>query len=234
MDMIVIVTALAGASIRFGNLMNSEIYGKPTGTNNGFIFTNDLTKVLNNKYKGSIDHISYERIADQQFENKEGVPIQINIEFARKIKDVQKAEQMGDFMLGEDLSRYNYDHNVFLPDSINYKVERRDKRIWLTATIGGLPRYPTQIYEAFSYLLIFLLLLGIFYGLDQRLRNGFIFGVFLLLLFSARFFIEYIKENQETFEDTMSLNMGQILSIPFILAGICLIILKWPKKAVEV
>ena len=62
MDMIVIVTALAGAFIRLGNLMNSEIYGNPTKSNHGFVFTSDLTRVLNEKYEGTIDHISYEKM----------------------------------------------------------------------------------------------------------------------------------------------------------------------------
>jgi prolipoprotein diacylglyceryltransferase len=73
-------------------------------------------------------------------------------------------------------------------------------------------------------------LLLIFYAYEKRLRDGFIFGVFLVLLFMARFLIEFIKENQETFEDSMSLNMGQWLSIPFVIIGLALIILKWPKK----
>ena len=110
------------------------------------------------------------------------------------------------------------------------QVEKKDKRLLLVAQIGGLPRHPSQIYEAASYLFIFLLLLYIFYAYNTRLRDGFIFGVFLFLVFIARFFIEFIKQNQESFEDTMSLNMGQVLSIPFVIAGLALIILKWPKK----
>jgi len=66
--------------------------------------------------------------------------------------------------------------------------------------------------------------------LDKKLRDGFIFGVFLVLVFASRFFIEFIKENQESFEDSMSLNMGQILSVPFVIIGLVLIIWKWPKN----
>jgi phosphatidylglycerol:prolipoprotein diacylglycerol transferase len=235
MDMIVIVTALAGASIRMGNLMNSEIYGKPTNSNHGFVFTNDLTQVLNNKYEGSIEDISYEKLDIPWSPDQKGVIMGLNIEFSRKMKDENKAKHFGDYLLAEDIMRYNFDHNIFLPhgDTLIYRIERENKRLLLSAQIGGLPRYPTQIYEAASYLFIFLILLGIFYGLNKRLKNGFIFGVFLTLLFTARFLIEFIKENQETFEDTMSLNMGQILSIPFVLAGLALIIWKWPLKTAE-
>jgi|SRR3989339_95715 len=82
-----------------------------------------------------------------------------------------------------------------------------------------VPKHPTQIYEALSYLFIFVLLYWIFMKEYKKDRHGFIFGVFLILLFSARFFIEFLKEDQVDFEASMSLNMGQWLSIPFVLAG---------------
>jgi phosphatidylglycerol:prolipoprotein diacylglycerol transferase len=235
MDMIVIVTALAGSFIRLGNLMNSEIYGKPTKSNYGFVFTNDLTRVLSQKYKGVIDEVRFEKVKSDSLQDQRGVPLQINIEFSRKIKDEKRVRQFGDYLLADDLARYNYDDNVFLlqGDSLNYGVELRDKHYWLNAQIGGLPRHPTQLYEAASYLFIFILLLFIFYYYEKRLRNGFIFGVFLVLLFTARFLIEFIKENQESFEDSMSLNMGQWLSIPFVVVGLTLIFLKWPKKIAD-
>ena len=88
----------------------------------------------------------------------------------------------------------------------------------------ALARHPSQIYEALSYLIIFCILLFMFFKTDAKKRSGLIFGVFLILLFAARFFIEFIKENQETFEDSMSLNMGQWLSVPFIVAGIGFIV----------
>ena len=232
MDMIVIVTALAGSFIRLGNLMNSEIYGNPTKSNYGFVFTHDLTRVLTEKYKGTIEDIHYEKSNAASLQVQQGIPLQINIEFSRKVKDENRVRQFGDYLLADDLIRYEYDNNVFLlhGDSLNYKVDHKDKRLWLTATIGVLPRHPSQLYEAASYLLIFLLLLSIFYAYEKRLRDGFIFGVFLFLVFASRFFIEFIKENQESFEDVMSLNMGQLLSIPFVIIGLFLIIWKWPKK----
>ncbi len=235
MDMIVIVTALAGSFIRLGNLMNSEIYGNPTKSNYGFVFTHDLTRVLTEKYKGIIEDVHFEKINAAPLQDLQGIPMQINIKFSRKVKDENRVRQFGDYLLADDLSRYEYDNNVFLlhGDSLNYKVEHRDKRLWLSATIGGMPRHPSQIYEAASYLFIFLLLLYIFYAFEKRLKDGFIFGVFLFLVFSSRLFIEFIKENQESFEDSMSLNMGQLLSIPFVIIGLALIIWKWPKKITD-
>lgn len=88
-----------------------------------------------------------------------------------------------------------------------------------------VPRHPTQIYEALSYLFIFAVLFIFYRRRSMQVRDGFIFGVFMILLFSARFFIEFVKNDQVAFESGMSLNMGQILSLPFIFAGVIIIIL---------
>ena len=91
-----------------------------------------------------------------------------------------------------------------------------------------IPRHPTQVYEAFSYLVIFIILSLVYNSKKIKKHNGLIVGLLFVLLFTARFIIEFFKENQEHFEDTMALNMGQILSIPFIIAGLVLIF--WKKK----
>jgi prolipoprotein diacylglyceryl transferase len=89
-----------------------------------------------------------------------------------------------------------------------------------------VPRHPTQLYEALVYLLIFGILVFIYRYEKIKKVNGLIFGVFLTLLFLARFIIEFFKENQVGFENQMTINMGQLLSIPFILVGLILIALK--------
>ena len=86
-----------------------------------------------------------------------------------------------------------------------------------------LPKHPTQIYEALSYLLIFVLLYTIYNKKGKELKQGLIFSLFLILMFTARFFVEFIKEVQVDFEQGLSLNMGQWLSIPFILIGFFLL-----------
>ena len=86
------------------------------------------------------------------------------------------------------------------------------------------PRHPTQLYEGFSYLLIFLYIWRYYYLKDGKPAPGFIFGMFLTLVFGVRFFIEFIKEPQVGFEQSMFLNMGQLLSIPLIIAGLLFIL----------
>lgn len=130
MDRLVIGAAITGFCIRFGNLMNSEIYGSATNLPWGFIFVRE----------------------------------------------------------GE------------------------------TA-----PMHPTQIYEMIYCFVTFVVCWWLYWKKQAYKRTGFIFGVFLLGIFGTRFLLEFIKLNQEAFESGMLLNMGQVLSIPFIIWGIWLI-----------
>lgn len=97
----------------------------------------------------------------------------------------------------------------------------------------GLPCHPTQLYEALAYLCLFAVLMWMYWKKNSGDRPGLIFGVFLTWLFGARFLIEYVKNPQVDFEQGMALNMGQLLSIPFIIIGICLIIYALTHKKVD-
>ncbi len=86
--------------------------------------------------------------------------------------------------------------------------------------VDFIPRHPAQLYEAICYLIIFFVLWHIYNKRGLQLKQGFLFGLFLVLVFSVRFLIEFLKANQEAFESALPINMGQILSIPFILVGL--------------
>lgn len=86
------------------------------------------------------------------------------------------------------------------------------------------PRHPTQLYEGLAYLLIFLFLFSLYRRYTKNLRPGYLFGLFLILLFGIRLIVEFFKENQVAFENNLPLNMGQILSIPFIIVGVFILI----------
>jgi phosphatidylglycerol:prolipoprotein diacylglycerol transferase len=135
-DRIVIVAALAGFFIRFGNLMNSEIIGKPTDMPWGFKFLRD-----------------YE----------------------------------------------------FNPSGLAAFV---------------VPRHPSQLYEALSCLLLFFILLYLWNLKKEKTQEGLLTAIFMIFVFTLRFFYEFLKENQSSFENGLSLNMGQILSIPAVLFGL--------------
>ncbi len=145
MDRVAVPTALAGFFIRFGNLMNSEIIGKPTDVPWAFTFEN----------------------------------------------------------------------------------------------VDMLPRHPSQLYEALAYLAIFGLLMFLYWKTNEGSKPGRLFGWFFSLVFGARILIELTKENQVAFEDGMTLNMGQWLSIPLVLIGMFFIFRKieektYPRQDIEI
>lgn len=88
-----------------------------------------------------------------------------------------------------------------------------------------LPKHPTQIYEALSYTILGICLLLAYEKKLDKLKRGEIFGIFLIVLFGMRILIEFIKEPQVGFEEDMIFNMGQLLSVPFVIAGV--VILVW-------
>lgn len=139
-DRICIVGALAGAFIRFGNLMNSEIFGKPTAVPWAFVF-----------------------LRDHEF--------------------------------------------------------------------SQVPRHPTQLYEALSYLILFVGLFWYWRNYRSQAVSGTMLGIALVWVFSLRFVWEFYKENQVTFEDSMSFNMGQLLSVPAILLGLILLLRNFIRPA---
>lgn len=130
-DRLLIGVCLCGASIRFGNLMNSEIYGSATSLPWGFIFV---------------------RTGETQ------------------------------------------------------------------------PMHPTQIYEMIYCLVTFAIMWFMYWKKEAYKKNGLLFGIFLIGVFGSRFVLEFIKNNQEAFESGLPLNMGQWLSLPFIVWGIWLLL----------
>ena len=99
--------------------------------------------------------------------------------------------------------------------------------------IDLIPRHPAQLYEALSYLFIFTIMISLYRTKRNSLKHGVFFGLALTLIFTARFFIEFIKERQVDFEASMPLDMGQILSIPYILIGIGFIVYGLKKTQSE-
>ncbi len=90
--------------------------------------------------------------------------------------------------------------------------------------VDNVPRHPAQLYEAISYFIIFAIMMILYKKMRDRLKNGFFFGLATVLFSTARFIIEFVKENQVGFEDGMTFNMGQLLSLPYIVVGIGFII----------
>ena len=91
-------------------------------------------------------------------------------------------------------------------------------------------RHPAQLYEAVFYLFLFLLFYWLWKARRNHVGKGFMFGLFCILMFSFRFLMEFMKENQSEFENALPINMGQILSIPFIVLGTVMVIRSFKLK----
>lgn len=94
-------------------------------------------------------------------------------------------------------------------------------------------RHPAQLYEALAYTLVFVLLLFLYYRKEGKIPNGQLFGIFLILVFGFRFFVEFVKEGFIPELEGAPLNMGQMLSIPFVLIGIGMVLMSLRKGYVE-
>ncbi|SHI64228.1 prolipoprotein diacylglyceryl transferase [Bacteroides stercorirosoris] len=101
--------------------------------------------------------------------------------------------------------------------------------------IDMLPRHPAQLYEAIAYFIFFLGMVYLYKKSDHgtKLYRGFFFGLCLTEIFTFRFFVEFLKENQVNFENTMTLNMGQWLSVPFIIIGIYFMLFYGRKQTIK-
>lgn len=100
---------------------------------------------------------------------------------------------------------------------------------FIFSRIDQLPRHPTPLYESFGYFLIFILLWSIWLKYKSKTPSGLLLGTSLLLTFIVRFVVEFFKENQEAFEATLPINMGQILSLPYIFIGAYLVFRALPN-----
>ncbi len=95
------------------------------------------------------------------------------------------------------------------------------------------PRHPAQLYEALSYIALFFVLMFLYWKKQAWKRPGILFGTFLIGLFGARFFIEFVKLGQAARDSDMIINTGQMLSIPFVIAGVVILIRGLKKKPIE-
>ncbi|MCU4155810.1 prolipoprotein diacylglyceryl transferase [Carboxylicivirga sp. A043] len=111
--------------------------------------------------------------------------------------------------LGNLMNSEIYGHATDLP--WGFVFERRGEEV---------AKHPTQLYEALCYLITFVVTFFTYWKTKAKEKQGLIFGIFLIGIFLSRFFIEFVKENQEAFEEGMTFNMGQLLSVPFVIAGV--------------
>ncbi len=226
-DRIVIVTAMTGALIRFGNLMNSEIGGKDTGTDSGFVYARDTEEILET-LKVPFESIDAYKPADRAGELQGNGIVPVNFEL--KISKGNFSKEDLSSILERDikyaLTQFKSSKEYLaepVESPLNFEIAEQPDGYLVTVKTFGRAKYPTQIYESVSYFLIFLILLGLWSKYKSRLPDGLLLGLFLILVFGMRFVWEFLKENQVDFEQSMQFNMGQILSVPLVLIGIVLV-----------
>lgn len=239
LDRVVIVIALAGCFIRFGNLMNSEIIGKSTSSSIGFVFAKNIDHYYNYSNDAvksiSVENLNNDTVVDNQVYAK--TKLTFSFHEQDLIDDDIKAYLRGSFIQNVKAKAIENRYLAALDQNYNIKVYKENEASLATMNLWAIPRHPAQLYESMSNLLAFVILFILYIRAKGNIAEGRLFGIFCVVVFTLRFFYEYLKENQssfaESFEQAPPLNMGQILSIPLVLVGIFVLVRSFRKKTNE-
>lgn len=223
LDRLVLVVALAACLIRFGNWFNSEIYGDMANSQFETVFTEPMRERMLNLYGESIEAIEFEETGNVYETDSLTYPI-LKMSLTFVSVDIKKDRDKLAHLVTNGMrygleSRSSQDKNLIIPKN-SFLVWDDINPNFAFVEVLGIPRHPTQIYEALAYLLIFIILFTLFQKLNFGEKRGFLFGAFLVLVFGFRFFIEFLKENQVDAEVAYAINIGQYLSIPLVLVGL--------------
>jgi prolipoprotein diacylglyceryl transferase len=233
LDRIVILVALTGALIRLGNFFNSEIIGIPTDAAIGVVFAHPLTEALDDRRfdpQDIIESVAYRKNDSIPRSGEGRVPINVYLFFKPGVKE-QQARMMVEYTVKDLLSQRLYEHFDQGGGPLRYDVTtENDGTVAARIQTTGIARHPAQLYESISCVFLFILLFSIWRRYKENLPTGRLFGIFLIVCFGLRFLYEFLKENQVSFEDKLPINMGQILSIPLVLAGIGVLIYSYRKR----
>ncbi|MDY3120480.1 prolipoprotein diacylglyceryl transferase [Porphyromonas somerae] len=134
--------------------------------------------------------------------------------------------------LGNLMNHEIYGHATDLPWGFRF-IENIHQWQAGAEPIFSAPSHPTQLYEAAIYLLVFAVCMWLYWKRDAQKREGLIFGVAMVMIFVGRFLVEFVKNDQVGFEESMTLNMGQWLSIPFVIIGIASIVYSFKQPIKE-
>lgn len=224
LDRIVIVVALAGGFIRMGNWFNSEIYGAPANSSVETVFVEAGRASIERGYGENVKSLTFDETGTVFTTDSLNYPV-LEAQFRFfGLNENQTGEYVNNY-LARILNAISKDDANILPfPDATAEVYTDENGAFASINVLGVPRYPTQLFEAAAYWLIFVILAFLYLKTNAKNRRGFIFGAFLIGVFGFRFFVEYYKEIQVSFETSMSLNMGQWLSIPLVISGFYLML----------
>jgi phosphatidylglycerol:prolipoprotein diacylglycerol transferase len=240
LDRVVIVVALGGACIRMGNLMNSEILGKPSGLPWAMVFVQPFETALMKSEGTRIAGMEMEKAGpDTLIDGRIYQPIDLSLRFFRDRLEGSSERAFVESTLPAVIEVSNGTENPEekirlepLPRVLYSGYNSRGEKE-LRIRLYGVPRHPAMVYESLSCLLLFLFLYAYWKRRVGRVPEGRIFALFCVILFSLRFAYEFLKENQVAFESEMSLNLGQWLSIPLVVAGLALLLFGPPARSLK-
>lgn len=224
LDRIVIVVALAGGFIRMGNWFNSEIYGAPANSSVETVFVEAGRASIERGYGENVKSLTFDETGTVFTTDSLNYPV-LEAQFRFfGLNENQTGEYVNNYLARILNATSKDDANILPYPDATAEVYTDENGAFASINVLGVPRYPTQLFEAAAYWLIFVILAFLYLKTNAKNRRGFIFGAFLIGVFGFRFFVEYYKEIQVSFETSMSLNMGQWLSIPLVISGFYLML----------
>lgn len=198
-----VVVSFTAACVRMGNLMNSEIYGYVTQVPWGFVFLRDA-------------------LITAPHEIVQETLLQSGIIKTQLAEQFQQFIDLNNSLFARGIPYQEFESSLIKLGFVAQENASKLPHILVKANI--LPaHHPTQIYEALTYFIIFVSTISYYFIRAKKglaISSYSILGFVFISIFGFRFFIEFIKNNQVDFEQSMALNMGQWLSVPFIIAGI--------------
>lgn len=229
LDRIVLTIVLASVLIRLGNWFNSEIYGDIQNSALQTVFTNPTRERVLTNFDKVVESVDFVALDGEQITDTIDYPLytmqfEILPDVSREIAVSTIENRIIPYVNSFDRENTN----IIFPAGSSIKWSETQANI-AQVEVLGVPRAPTQLYEAFAYFMIFLILYRIYINRNLANRQGFMFGVFLIALWGFRFFIEYLKEVQVAREVGQSLNTGQYLSIPLVLVGVYFVVVSKNK-----
>ncbi|SHK57341.1 prolipoprotein diacylglyceryl transferase [Reichenbachiella agariperforans] len=230
LDRVAIVTVLVGACIRIGNFMNSEIIGLPTGSENGIVFARSIEDMFT-RLDPRIEEVSFEKGGEATSTSPGEIPMQIELVYKRGVElQEDNTKLFFETTIPRAIDRYyGVAEHMTLPvdQPAHYEAYMSRGEQHVKFSVLGIPRHPGQLYEAIACIFMFLILAHIWYHHRMQIKTGFLFGLFMVMLWSERFTVEFFKENQEAWEASIPLNMGQWLSVPMFLIGVVVLVKSW-------
>lgn len=223
LDRLVITVALAASLIRLGNWMNSEIYGKIDNSFIETVFTKPTTDFLTGQSAYGPYYVSAEMTPTGEKVETDSVVYPVYTLSLGMREGLTENQAHDAFFQGAAPSLNNRvldERHLIIEDNAPYQFDGRTMEV----RVLGVPRLPTQLFESFGYLLVFVVLFKLYNTGNYKDRRGYLFGAFLVMVFGFRFVIEFWKANQSAFESELLFNMGQWLSIPLVIIGAAMMI----------